>query len=657
MHFKKKLKQSLAAGLAFVTMASMIVPVMAASPAEVGVDTLGDIKPSIKISNRYGKGTDNDSRAIFGAEFEIKKSGTYNKDTGEIVKDGEETSLGKLQISKFTGADAKVDVSKELTEYGSYNIYQTKRAPGMLANQNLKEAGKTDKDFLQARAEFPMMAKDGRFDPTQVFELHPKYDPLLTNVVVNKKGDDGKTALDNVEFGLEYVSNEANTAFENYSRTQAKTATESKNIINAMTAKSVDGKATFADLPVGIYKLTETKTVEGYQQATEPMYFVVYSDKELATTKDDVKIVALTTDNFDKATEAFKASIDYDTKDDVVLNSIKGSLEKSNLTGENDNIELINYKTPTVKKEIVAQEKVIEEGETLTTIPGSTFKYKFESNIPGDFAEYKEFSFSDTIDSRINYKGNVKLSVGDNALTETTHYTVTEPTGDNNKLEIALTTDGIKEVAKGKVLTVTFDAEVNDTAENNVGIDNKVDLSYANKFDGDGKKESENVTVKIFKGDVKITKVDGSDKTTPLEGATFQLFTKADLNEAYKNPLTGETLTAQTGKDGVATFSSLPTGTYYLKEIKAPDGYKLSSAFYEMVVSKNEDGNIKVEIKNNLASSNIVGDATTGYSFTNYSTNSFMPDTGTRGLVPYAVITVVLLGASTVVLNKKKENA
>ena len=652
MNFKKKLKRTLAAGLAAVTMAGMVLPVMA--EGLTGVSTLNGLTPTIKITNRYGKDNKSDARAIYGAEFEVVKTGTYNKDTGAITADAEEQNIGDLKITKTTGGETAPEATLKLNEFGRYHIVQTKRAPGMFANASQKGKVK-GKDFLQAQVEFPMM-KDGLFDSQQVFELHPKYDPALKSFIVNKKGDDKTTALNGAEFSLEYASKDT-TALENYARTKSMTSKEAREAINKMTATSTNGQAVFENLPVGIYKLTETKTVDGYQVANKPMYFVIYGIDNLAVSADQVKVVALTSANFDKIVKEYKASADYSTKDDAVLTAIKPTLDKSNLTGEGNNIELVNYKTPDVTKEIVDGNKVTKANEVYSTIVAKTFQYKFTSNLPGDFDKYTTFTLTDKIDNRVDYKGNVVVKAGDTTLEAGKDYNLTEPSGKTDKtFVVTLTTAGITNAAGKDTLTVTFDASVNATAESNVAIDNKVSLNYVNTFEPNGNKDSEKVSVKIFKGNVAITKVDGSNKETKLENAEFQLFTDANLNSPYMDPTTNTVVKATTNKDGVATFENLAPGKYYLKETKAPEGYKLSSAFYEMEVKEDTTTGVKVTLKNNAFANNTVEDGNGGYQFTNFKTTSWLPDTGTRGLIPYALFAAAMSSMGLVVAKRRKEN-
>lgn len=68
---------------------------------------------------------------------------------------------------------------------------------------------------------------------------------------------------------------------------------------------------------------------------------------------------------------------------------------------------------------------------------------------------------------------------------------------------------------------------------------------------------------------------------TGLSGASFALYT----DEAC----TTQFLTATSGENGTVTFDKLRAGTYYLKELQAPNGYVKSDAVWKVEVTKTSD--------------------------------------------------------------------
>ena len=66
------------------------------------------------------------------------------------------------------------------------------------------------------------------------------------------------------------------------------------------------------------------------------------------------------------------------------------------------------------------------------------------------------------------------------------------------------------------------------------------------------------------------------DNKTPLPGATFKLYTDSECTTEFK--------TKTSGTGGTVTFDKLFPGTYYMKEVQAPDGYVASSEVWTVKV-------------------------------------------------------------------------
>lgn len=79
-------------------------------------------------------------------------------------------------------------------------------------------------------------------------------------------------------------------------------------------------------------------------------------------------------------------------------------------------------------------------------------------------------------------------------------------------------------------------------------------------------------------GSISITKTDGNQL---LSGAVFGLYENKDLADNPK--------TAVTNGQGVAEFNDLSAGTYYLKEIAAPNGYVLSDEVHTFIIGNGEN--------------------------------------------------------------------
>lgn len=106
--------------------------------------------------------------------------------------------------------------------------------------------------------------------------------------------------------------------------------------------------------------------------------------------------------------------------------------------------------------------------------------------------------------------------------------------------------------------------------------------------------EGSNITINWTntrdKGSISITKTDGNQ---PLSGAFFGLYKDA---AAAEKPIDIQ----QTDKNGKALFADLEAGTYYVKEIAAPNGYALDTAVREFTIGGNNDWDVETTIKNTL---------------------------------------------------------
>lgn len=120
--------------------------------------------------------------------------------------------------------------------------------------------------------------------------------------------------------------------------------------------------------------------------------------------------------------------------------------------------------------------------------------------------------------------------------------------------------------------------------------------------------------------DLTLLKVDAGNQDTKLEGAEFVFYKTVTLEaedgkeastetryycngnwvklseaNAGETGITLESVTQTTGKEGKITFLNIPGGTYYLEEVKAPNGYNLLADKITVTVS---DGVIKAAFMN-----------------------------------------------------------
>lgn len=138
----------------------------------------------------------------------------------------------------------------------------------------------------------------------------------------------------------------------------------------------------------------------------------------------------------------------------------------------------------------------------------------------------------------------------------------------------------------GKLEGLEGSVTVNIQANGTANVEGKV----PDKFRFDGK--SVKLTWKNTRthGSISITKTDGNQ---PLSGAVFGLYENKDLAD-------NDPKTAVTNGQGVAEFNDLSAGTYYLKEITAPNGYVLDETIRPFKIGGNDAWDVKTDIENSL---------------------------------------------------------
>lgn len=296
---------------------------------------------------------------------------------------------------------------------------------------------------------------------------------------------------------------------------------------------------------------------------------------------------------------------------------------------------------PTVQKKVYDEEFARADGagtygtgynDVADWDIGDRVPFKLIATVPQNIDAYEEymFVFNDTLSNGLTLDAD-SINV---YVTETTNANINEfdPQA-NNLYEVSAVTDGAFSITIQNIkaldahdhpanyIIITYDATLNANAE--IGLDgnpNRVYLEFSNNPNGEGLGRTTEDRVIVFTYELGGTKVDGENNAT-LPDAQFVLFNgghtrvaQIDANGRLSdwlapddiNPdVTGNNdaekmanLTAEdfanynngsllitSDENGRFSVAGLDDGTYYLREIKAPDGYNLLEDDLEIVIT------------------------------------------------------------------------
>ncbi len=324
-----------------------------------------------------------------------------------------------------------------------------------------------------------------------------------------------------------------------------------------------------------------------------------------------------------------------------------------------------------------------------TTKPSMTVNDKHETpaidklvkeNSTGNFGKVNDADIGDTVDFQVtidaktgaqNYvfhdtmsagltfnKNSVVVKKGTADVTAEDNYSVKTTTAeltDNCTFEVAFTDTFCNSLTNADTIVITYSATLNNQAViAGAGNANTGKLTYGEKND----LTTAPSTTKTYTWDFEVLKFGNGNEQKVLKGAEFVVLSQ-DKQQVAKiedgkitgwktapADLTAENVTGSvltTNDQGKIDVAGLDAGTYYLHEVKAPDGYNKMKDDKEFTISRTEDATDSSMSYNKLTVKveNLSG--------------TILPSTGGMGTTIFYVLGGILaVGAAVLLVTKKR---
>ena len=346
-----------------------------------------------------------------------------------------------------------------------------------------------------------------------------------------------------------------------------------------------NGEATFSNIKPDTYTLKETKAPAGYKLDQEDKTITISDKGEVSVSGKNAKF-----SRGSGKTDIVEHSL-YPSYPDFMNSMHYGKVDK------NGNVKFYIYLKPYGQRAGGSTDRDTSLNITLPDVDLQDVNINVYDVSGGQRSDIFDAMNSQSVDQEISGLGEVTLGAPNNSgaivgkantqnpLSGNAGYQLTFPNG-RFGTDWGFLVEVSANIGSKDSTSISYDwfATKNPTGQANIRAN--ANLSKNSKENG-----HPTITIsneELPKSEIEVAKF--ADTSTDgnkdrLAGAEFVL--KDENGEIIANKITGE--------DGKISFGNHPTGTYYLEEEKAPEGYEKSNVYFRVTVS--EDGKVTYDAK------------------------------------------------------------